>query len=233
MKGKLHERDFSLDNYEGFYEEHTFAPLKDEGAINAHRKLPRVAWALDVAKEIGAKRVLDLGCLEGYTVLTIANHCDIERGVGVDLSADGIELANGRRDMVKADVEFFQGSIEDFLRNCKEKFDLITLFEVIEHVIDPDEVLELIDNVKTEEGQILISTPSFESPLYGKNDVVNKCHIRLYTTKEEDYEEMTDVPDPDTGKPYMRTATSMVKQLGKDRIIDMGVYSHLINVRYK
>ena len=233
MKGKLHERDFSLDNYEGFYEEHTFAPLKDEEAINAHRKLPRVAWALDVAKEIGAKRVLDLGCLEGYTVLTIANHCDIERGVGVDLSADGIELANGRRDMVKADVEFFQGSIEDFLRNCKEKFDLITLFEVIEHVIDPDEVLELIDNVKTEEGQILISTPSFESPLYGKNDVVNKCHIRLYTTKEEDYEEMTDVPDPDTGKPYMRTATSMVKQLGKDRIIDMGVYSHLINVRYK
>ena len=232
MKGKQHEKDFSLDNYEGFYEEHTFAPFKDEEAINAHRKLPRVAWALDVAKEIGAKRVLDLGCLEGYTVLTIANHTELERGVGVDLSADGIELANSRKDLVKPDVEFFQDSIEDYLRNCKEKFDLITLFEVIEHVIDPDEVIRLIDSVKSEDGQVLISTPSFESPLYGKNDVVNKCHIRLYTTKEDDYEEITDVPDPDTGKPYMRTATSMVKQLGKDRIIDMGVYSHLINVRY-
>lgn len=29
-----------------------------------------------------------------------------------------------------------------------------------------------------------------------------------------------------------RKATSMSKQIGRDRIIDMGVYSHLINVRY-
>jgi len=110
---------------------------------------------------------------------------------------------------------------------------MIVCFEVIEHVLDPELLIKLIDKVKSEDGQVLISTPAFESPTFGKNDVANKCHIRLYTMADEDYEEMTDKPDPQTGKTYMRTATSMPKQVGKDRIIEMGVYSELINVRYK
>jgi len=231
--GKNHERDFKLENYKDFYEDHLFESIGDDGSLNAHRRFPRVSWALDVAKDFGAKSVLDLGCLEGFTLLTIAKHAGIERGVGVDLSADGIELAKGRVDLVDGNIEFIQDSLERYLENSTEKFDLICLFEIMEHVVDPELVIKLVDKVKSKNGQVLISTPSFESPLFGKNDVVNKCHIRLYTTKDEDYEEMTDRPDPDTGLTYMRTATSITKQIGNDRIQDIGVYSHLINVRYK
>lgn len=231
---KYHESTFDIDNYEEFYESHVFAPLADDRALNAHRMIPRVAWALDVAKELQPKSVLDLGCLEGYTALTIANHVDsVERIVGVDLSADGIELATSRKTLVKASSEFIQQSIEDYLEQCTEKFDMVVCFEVIEHVLDPELLIKLIDKVKSDKGQILISTPAFEAPTFGKNDVANKCHIRLYTTKEEDYDEMTDLPDPDTGKCYMRTASSMPKLIGKDRIIEMEVVSELINVRFK
>jgi len=231
---KYHETNFDVNNYDEFYESHVFAPLPDDKALNAHRIIPRITWALDVAKEFRPKSVLDLGCLEGYTALTIANHVDsVERIVGVDLSEDGIELANSRKTLVKASSEFIQGTIEDFLENCEEKFDMIVCFEVIEHVLDPELLVKLIDRVRSEIGQVLISTPSFEAPTFGKNDVANKCHIRLYTTKEEDYEEMTDVPDPQTGKTYMRTASSMPKLLQEHDIIEMGVYSELINVRYK
>lgn len=232
--GKLEQKDFTIDNYEEFYSDHYFLEMTDEMALNAHRGIPRVAWAVDVAEELQPESILDLGCLEGFTVLTVSSKTDsIKRGVGVDLSADGVRLGNSRRDLLDADIEFIQDSIEHYLENCTEKFDMVCMFEVIEHVKDPEYVLKLIDKVLTDKGQVLISTPAFESPAYGKNDVQNKCHIRLYTTQDADYEEMTDKPDPDTGKVYMRTATSLTQQIGKDRIIEIGVYSHLINARYK
>lgn len=231
--GKFTEKDFRLENYEEFYDDHHFQPLEDENALNAHRVFPRVAWALDIAKQVGARRILDLGCLEGYAVLTILHHTNAEIGVGVDLSAEGVALGNNRAKDFNLKAEFIKDSIEDFMSTYTgEKFDLVMAFEVMEHVKDPLEVFRLIDTVKTKDGTVLISTPSFEAPTFGKNDVKNKCHIRLYTTKDEDYEEMTDVPDPDTGKTYMRTATSLSKQIGKERIISQDVYSQLIHTRY-
>lgn len=233
MTDLLHEKDFDIDNYEGFYNHHYFQPMPEDKALEANRIIPRVDWAVDVANEYKVKSVLDLGCLEGFAGLTVANHApSVKRLVGVDLSHEGITIANGRKDRVLADAEFVQGTIEDYLANTKEKFDMIMLFEVIEHVKDPEQLVALMDKVKTDKGVILISTPSFEAPTFGKNDVQNKCHIRLYTTKDKDYDEMTDVPDPDTGKCYTRTASSMPKLVGKERIISIGVYSELINCLY-
>lgn len=233
MADLLHEKDFSMENYEGFYEHHYFQPLPEDRALNANRILPRVDWAVDVASLRNPKSVLDLGCLEGFAGLTVANHTpSVRRLVGVDLSQEGIDIANSRKHLVKANAEFIQGTIEDFLATTEEKFDMIMLFEVIEHVKDPKALIALIDRVKADDGVVLISTPDFEAPTYGKNDVKNKCHIRLYTTKDEDYQEMTDVPDPDTGECYMRTASSMPKLIGKKRIISIGTYSELINCLY-
>lgn len=233
MAKLLHEKDFSLDNYEKFYNHHYFKPLPDDMALNAHRNIPRVGWAVDIAEMYQPKNVLDLGCLEGFSALTVANHVkSVRRIVGVDLSQEGIDLANSRKSLIKADAEFIQGTIEDYLGTTDEKFDMIMLFEVIEHVKDPEGLIRLIDRAKTDDGAVLISTPAFESPTFGKNDVQNKCHIRLYTTKNKDYKAMTDVPDPDTGKPYMRTASSMPKLIGKQRIMSIGVYSELINCMY-
>jgi 2-polyprenyl-3-methyl-5-hydroxy-6-metoxy-1,4-benzoquinol methylase len=225
--GKFREKDFDIDNYEDFYADHHFQPLPDDVAINAHRVMPRVAWAVDVAKETQPKSVLDLGCLEGFAVLTLANHIpSVTHGVGVDLSKDGIDLANTRLGMIDTKVEFIQDSIEHYLETTEDRFDLITLFEVIEHVKDPAKLLELIDRVKTDDATILISTPDFEAPTFGKDDEQNKCHIRLYTLADEDYEAVNKYGNT-------RKATSMSKQVGKERIIEMGTYSELLNCRYK
>lgn len=222
-----HEKDFKVEEYDEFYADHYFLPLKDEDAFNAHRFIPRIAWALDVAKEYKPKKVLDLGCLDGFALLTIAKHCpSVEFGKGVDLSEAGIKIAQQRADELESPaLDFEQGTIEDYLEKTKTKFDMIMLFEVIEHVKSPRALLKLIDRVKAPNAQILISTPDFESPLFGKDDEQNKCHIRLYTTADEDYESTNKYGT-------LRKATSMPKQVGKDRIKDIGVYSELINCRY-
>lgn len=222
---KYHEKDFSTDKYDEFYESHYFEPLPDEDAIMAHRIFPRVAWALDRAKEFQPTKVLDLGCLEGYTVLTILKHIPDAEGVGVDLSEDGVTLGGKRAAKYDLKATFYQTSIEKFMETTDDTFDFITAFEVMEHVEDPERVFKLIDRIKSPDGLVLISTPDFEGPVFGKDDEQNKCHIRLYTTEDEDYQAMNKYGN-------VRTATSLSKQIGKERIKEMGVYSHLINCLY-
>jgi 2-polyprenyl-3-methyl-5-hydroxy-6-metoxy-1,4-benzoquinol methylase len=219
--------NFKEEDYEEFYADHFFAPIPDQEIANAHRIFPRVAWALDIAQEIQPKKVLDIGCLEGYAVMTVAKHVpSVEQGVGVDLSKDGIEMATTHAERESLPCTFSQGTLEDFMSKSKEKFDLIMAFEIMEHVKDPVETFKLIDKVLAPGGTVLISTPDFEAPTYGKDDEANKCHIRLYTTADEDYEGVNKFGNT-------RLATSLSKQVGKERIISMEVFSELIHARYR
>lgn len=226
--GKNSDKEFDVKDYENFYEHHQFVPTTDEDSENVHEIIPRFGWGFDMVEEYQPKNLLDLGTLEGSFPITIAKHFGISC-VGVDLTQDGIQLATERAARFAVPAEFHQGTIEDWLIRFAEegrKFDMITCFEVIEHVKDPKRLLDLIDKVLAPGGHVLISTPDFESPLYGKDDEKNKCHIRLYTTAEEDYEAENKYGN-------VRKATSIVKEIGKQRIKDIGVYSHLINVHYQ
>lgn len=226
--GSLHERDFSVDNYEEFYEDHHFSPLKDEHALQAHRYIPRVAWALDVAKEIKPKRVLDLGCLDGFAGLTIANNVpSVKYLAGADLSSDGIEHSLRRARTLDIAYHYYKGTVENFMKQyAGEPFDLVLCFELIEHVKNPGKMLRLIDKVKAKDGTVLVSTPDFEGPTFGKDDEQNKCHIRLYTTAAEDYDAVNKYGNT-------RHATSITQEIGEERIIELDVINELINVRYQ
>lgn len=226
------DRTFDPEHYEEFYEHHFFQPMSEEDAFNVHEVIPRFGWAFDVIEELQEKsktplRVLDLGCLDGSFCLTVREHLGVD-ATGVDLTKDGINIAQERcARFDKLLPTFIQGRIEDHLDNFIKaglKFDVVTWFEIIEHVDDPIAVQAQIDKVLAPGGTILCSTPSFESPAFGMDDEQNKCHVRLYTTYPEDYEAVNKYGTT-------RHATSFPAWLG-DRIDDIGVYSHLINVRY-
>lgn len=220
--------EFGLDRYEEFYENHRFDQTDEEDAVNIHEIVPRFGWAFDIVEELKPRNLLDLGTLDGSFPITIATHFGIPC-VGVDLTKDGIAIANERKERLGLPCTFYQGTVEDWLMTLikrKVKFDVVTAFELIEHVKDPKVLIKLIDGVLAPGGSVLMSTPAFESPLYGKDDEKNECHIRLYTTEDEDYE-------AENKHGNVRKATSITKELGPDRIKELGVYSHLINVRYQ
>lgn len=230
MIGQFKDKEFDEDKvpYEEFYAHHQFKETNDVDAENVHEIVPRFGWGFDMVDELRPKNLLDLGTLDGSFPITIASHFDIPT-VGVDLTKDGINLAKERANRFGVDSQFYQGTIEDSLQqfiDAGQKFDMVTCFEVIEHVKDPALLLDLIDGVLAPGGTVLISTPDFESPMYGKDDEQNKCHVRLYTTADEDYEAVNKYGN-------VRKATSITKEIGKDRIKDIGVYSHLINVSYQ
>lgn len=228
MIGKNSDKEFRLENYEDFYTHHQFVPTKDGDAENVHEIIPRFGWGFDIVEELKPKNLLDLGTLDGSFPITIANHFGIPT-TGVDLTVDGIELGRERAKRLGLDVTLIQGTIEDTLsRLIKDgkKFDIVTSFEVIEHVRHVPSFLTLIDGVLAPGGSVLISTPDFEGPIYGKDDEKNKCHIRLYTTADEDYDAVNKYGNT-------RTATSITKEIGKSRIKEMNVVNQLINVRYQ
>lgn len=222
------DNNFTPENYEDFYEHHHFEPLGEDIAFSADEAIPRFGWGYSVIEELGAKSVLDLGCLDGSFLLTLATNlgCKV---TGVDLTKDGIDIAKKRAEAKGLEAEFYQGSVEDWLEKFiadGRKFDVVTFFEIIEHVEDPKAVLKQIDQVLAPGGSVLVSTPDYESPIYGADDEQNKCHIRLYTTADEDYERENSYGN-------VRKATSITKEIGKKRIVSIGVYNELINVHYK
>lgn len=220
------ETEFDVNNYDEFYAHHHFVPIRPDKVTQMHRHVPRVAWALDVAKEVKPKKILDLGCLDGFALLTLVANIEGSEGVGVDLSEDGIMYANKNSKSYKLNAKFYVNKIERYLENTDDMFDLIVFFEVIEHVDNPQRVLKDIKKHLNPGGVLLITTPSYESPQFGKDDEQNKCHVRLYTVQDSNYTSKNKYGTE-------REATSMSKELGAAgfTIDTMGIFSELIHVR--
>lgn len=235
MIGTNTEKDFTMEDYNEFYSHHSFQPMGDEDAFNVHEIIPRFGWAFDRIEALGRDkklRVLDLGCLEGSFLLSLITHQPNIEAFGVDLTEDGIKLARERAAEKNLNAIFEQGTIEDLLSQYAHiglKFDVVTAFEIMEHVKDPEGVIKAIDKVLSPDGTVLFSTPDFESPLFGKDDEINKCHIRLFTTALDDYEAANKYGTT-------RKATSLTKMIretnGLHYIENIEVMSHLINCEY-
>jgi 2-polyprenyl-3-methyl-5-hydroxy-6-metoxy-1,4-benzoquinol methylase len=224
----INDSNFNIENYEAFYEHHHFVETPEEEATKVNESIPRFGWAYDLVEELKPENLLDLGTLDGSFPITVSSNLGTV-ATGVDLTVDGIAIANERAKRLGLPCEFHQGTVEEWLESMARrghKYEMITAFELLEHVKDPQRLLQLIDKVLAPGGNVLISTPAFESPFYGKDDEKNKCHIRLYTMSDADYEEANKYGN-------VRKATSITKEIGKQRIKEMEVMSELINLRYQ
>ncbi|HPJ37981.1 MAG TPA: class I SAM-dependent methyltransferase [Spirochaetota bacterium] len=97
----------------------------------------------------GSKHSLDIGCAAGYFVAYLANRgWDAE---GIDISSDCISFS---QDALKLKTECNDYLVTDY----SEKFHLITLWASIEHLHNPQRVIEKAYNDLHENGRLYIST---------------------------------------------------------------------------
>ena len=106
-------------------------------------------------------RLFDLGCGEGFTLSYFyRNGYEV---LGTDYSSYGIKTHNP--DMLSF---FMQGELLkvcDGLREKREKFDIVNLDNVLEHVPDPKLVLETCVGLLTERGIVVIEVPNDFNPV--------------------------------------------------------------------
>jgi len=113
----------------------------EEQALEAPLSLneQRMGAVLSVLKDVGAKRVIDLGCGEGRLLQSLLKEKAFQRIVGVDVSLRALEIAKTRLDIERMPetqrnrIELFQGALT-YRDKRFEDFDAACAIEVIEHL---------------------------------------------------------------------------------------------------
>lgn len=107
-------------------------------------------------------RLLDVGCDTG-AFLDVA-----KKDFG--MSVAGVEISHTSADIAKAKgFDVYVGSIMDV--QVDEKFDAIVLNDVIEHVAEPDRLVEILGAMLKPGGRLFISTPNGEAFIY----LIGRC----------------------------------------------------------
>lgn len=142
-----------------FYDLEYFLSLEYRYLSGAHGSKVRNIFSL-IGKTIGdhsKKRVLDVGCGNGFYA---GEFSKLGANVtGIDYSQHAITFAKDRHPGI--DFRIMSGySLKDFPDN---EFDIVTLFDVIEHMSDQVHVLNEIKRILKPSGFLIVSTDADES----------------------------------------------------------------------
>lgn len=123
---------------------------------------------LTALRDVGAHRVVDLGCGEGTLLRDLLDDPTFTEIVGVDVSAAALDRAARRLDLERmperrrSRIELHQSSAT-YRDRRMARFDAMVLMEVVEHV-DPDRLAALERSVfaQARSGAVVMTTPNAE-----------------------------------------------------------------------
>lgn len=108
------------------------------------------------------KNVLEFGCGNGGFLRRIKN---------VSASVTGIELMDESRKNIEEELIKVYKTIEEIEKNIK--YDVVCMFMVIEHLNNPDEILQKIYEILNPDGILVCETPNAEDVLISKYQCKN------------------------------------------------------------
>ena len=124
-----------MDTYNSKY----YEPLEQMMAIRHQymSKILRDHSGQDIYEFFKNKKILDLGCGTGEF---------LNNYYGMGAECSGIDIENNFKIKNKINFKLVNIEANKFLKNCKKKFDVIFLFEFLEHLEEQDKY-QLFDNL--------------------------------------------------------------------------------------
>ncbi len=118
----------------------------------------RYDMLLKIIKDFAPQRFLDVGCGDGSFAIALRDNLGIPFIAGVDIAEEAIELVRE-----KGLVGFSVNIDQEDLPFENSYFDFVFCGDVIEHLYDPDHLLEEIHRVLNPGGRLLLATPNLAS----------------------------------------------------------------------
>jgi 2-polyprenyl-3-methyl-5-hydroxy-6-metoxy-1,4-benzoquinol methylase len=150
------EEDYYTDEMQKNYEEYYKAFRKDIFT----KVIQKILTYLN-SKSVADPRVLDIGCSYGW-FLECCNDFHLQNR--------GVEPSPVITELIKDKYDVTCSSAEDFLNNNVEKYGLITLWNVLEHLEKPDMILAQISSMQEKGGIVVVTLPN-------PNGFINKLFI--------------------------------------------------------
>ena len=137
----------------GKYNIKYYEPLEQMMAIR-HQYMSKILKShncQDIYKFFKNKRVLDLGCGTGEF---LNNYCDM------GAVCSGIDIENNFKVRNKMNFKLINMEANKFLKNSRKKFDVVFLFEFLEHLKEQDkhEIFKNLSNNLNKNAYVFIST---------------------------------------------------------------------------
>lgn len=165
-----HRRRFTVEALERLTELDD-RPAEDADEPERTERVPSLAQQrreaiVDELRNLGARRIVDLGCGEGRLLRELVAEPTFTEIVGVDVAARPLKVAAARVDRLaerqRARVTLHQGSVT-YADPRIAKYDAIVLSEVVEHV-DPPRLPALATTVfgVAKPEYVLVTTPNVE-----------------------------------------------------------------------
>jgi SAM-dependent methyltransferase len=129
--------------------------------------------ALPAGATAGRRRILDVGCGSGMMLGELTRYGD---AFGVDSSEEALAACRSRG------LEQVQRAQSPPLPFEPESFDVITAFDVLEHLDDDTAMLGDLHRLLKPSGLLLVTVPAYKF-LWGPHDEINE-HRRRYTAAQ-------------------------------------------------
>lgn len=146
--------DFSGDQGDTYFE-YWGMSVYQESARLFHEEFRQVLKEINILKSRPGK-LLDIGCGPGYFLTTARQHG--WKATGLDISGGIVDLGRKRGETV------FCCTVEEFAsEHPEERFDFISLFNILEHLVYPAKALAAVKKILKKDGIVIIETPTEDS----------------------------------------------------------------------
>lgn len=135
----------------------------------------------------GAKKILDVGCADGSFSVAVKKQNDAEVW-GIELEP---KVANEAEPKLH---KMLVGDVNDLIDSLPDNyFDCIVFNDILEHLVDPNSLLDQIKKKLTQEGAVVASIPNvrYISTLvdlvikkrwdYADSGILDRTHLRFFT----------------------------------------------------